>query len=248
MVGAGAYVTDPTLIGIWILDPTTGVRTRVRSSGYSPSWSPSGDRLAFEGGYQIYVMNADGTGARQLTSQGRNFKPAWHPDGNRILFDSNDLGASSSYSLWMVNADGTDAHRLCAQEPGESRGGAWRPDGLGYAFMDYIASSASYELLTRDTTDCAAVQLTTNSYHDTNPAYSPDGQWIAFTRMSSYPPQIWVMNSDGTDQRQLTQRGGDWATWSPDGSRVAFTRRDGRQSCAEQGVIWVIDVSSGMDS
>ena len=55
-----------------------------------PSWSPDGTKLAFasdrSGSWQVYVMNADGSGVVQLTSGGNHIQPAWSPDGSKIAF------------------------------------------------------------------------------------------------------------------------------------------------------------------
>jgi len=200
--------------------------------------------LAFEDNGQIFVMNSDGSDHRQLTTQGVNFYPAWHPDGRRITFDSNDLGTAPFYSTWIIDADGSNAHRLCAQQPAGDRQASWHPGGEKYVHMR--GAGLSEEIFAADTTGCTDQQLTVDALNDHDPVYSPAGDQVAFTRVADPPPaQIWIMNPDGTGQRQLTKYGGAWPTWSPDGRQIAFVREDGRQSCAEQGVIWVIDVHSG---
>jgi len=69
-------------------------------------------------------------------------------------------------------------------------------------------------------------RLTRDPAEEFDPAWSPDGTRIAFSRSDGHRYQIWVMNADGTDPVQITQ--GDSsasdAAWSPDGSRIAFTR------------------------
>lgn len=245
---AGAYVPDTSLAGLWVLEPVSGTKNRVRSTGYDPAWSPTGDMLAFEDNGQIFVMNSDGSNQRQLTAQGVNFYPAWHPDGNRITFDSNDMGASPFYSTWIIDADGANPRRLCPQQPVGDRQSSWHPAGIKYLHMRFVDASQSEEIFAADTTDCTDQPLTSNGYLARDPVYSPSGSQIAFTRIGDPPPaQIWIMNADGTGQRQLTQDGGSWPTWSPDGSQIAFTREDGRQSCVEQGVIWAVDVQSGVE-
>jgi Tol biopolymer transport system component len=69
-------------------------------------------------------------------------------------------------------------------------------------------------------------RLTRDPAEEFDPAWSPDGTKIAFSRSEGHRYQIWLMNPDGTDPVQLTH--GDSsasdAAWSPDGSRIAFTR------------------------
>jgi TolB protein len=73
------------------------------------------------------------------------------------------------------------------------------------------------------------VQLTTTSDREVFPAWSPDGQKIAFVRGERGPGQdIWLMNADGTGQKQLTFNGEQdiMPAWSPNGSNIAFVRVD----------------------
>jgi Tol biopolymer transport system component len=74
-------------------------------------------------------------------------------------------------------------------------------------------------------------RLTRDPAEEFDPAWSPDGTTIAFSRFTAGRYQIWVMNSDGSGARQLTHGDGaaSDAAWSPDGDRIAFTRC--RDSC-----------------
>ncbi len=107
-----------------------------------PAWSPDGTRIAFmsmEPGaagsnpeYEIYVVRANGTGVRRLTSAaGEDGWPAWSPDGGTIAFSSARSGRPSGdigplFEIWLMNADGSHQRRLSdvfGQFP------AWSPDG-----------------------------------------------------------------------------------------------------------------------
>ncbi len=72
-------------------------------------------------------MNADGSGARRLTT-GLASSPAWSPDGSRIAYDDHGAGA-----IWSIAADGSDAKRLALA----SGGARWAPDGRSIVFFSW---------------------------------------------------------------------------------------------------------------
>ena len=62
---------------------------------------------------------------------------------------------------------------------------------------------------------------------DEHPAWSPDGRKIAFVSYRDRNPEIYVMNADGSEQRNLTDNSAAdrHPSWSPDGNKIAFYRR-----------------------
>jgi TolB protein len=78
----------------------------------SPRWSPRGEKIAFMcrlGVNQVCLINPDGSGQQQLTSQGNNEDPAWSPDGRHIVFTSTRTGRRD---IFVMHADGTEQTRL----------------------------------------------------------------------------------------------------------------------------------------
>lgn len=77
-------------------------------------------RLIEPGQLEIFVMNADGSGKQQVTSnRASNFSPFFHPDGRRVIFSSNvetrGEGGRPSFHLYLVNDDGTGLERLTVE-------------------------------------------------------------------------------------------------------------------------------------
>ncbi len=217
----------------------------------SPAWSPDGRKIAFvvEKGVQrigIDVMNADGSGVRELTRHPEDDSPAWSPDGKEIAFvrwfevvltDGRLAGYSRIYVVNLADLE-VRPRPLVIRKCTDScydRDPAWSPDGRMIAITRegrprYLGSGLVIErswiyVLLADGT--RGRRLTHGPSQD--PAWSPDGRMIAFEGKGPDDPGgpthagISIMNADGTGVRRLTSWGFDPA-WSPDGRKIAFTR------------------------
>lgn len=188
--------------GIWVMDANGGNQqplTRPFTGDAWPTWSPDGRKIAFarfEGdGFQIYVMNADGTGAMRLITEGSNFEPVWSPDGRMIAFASDRDG---NREIYVMSSDGTgqanlSKHRALDTDPD------WSPDGRQIAFASNRDGDFDLYVMNADGGDVR--QLTDDSALEVEPAWSPDGSRIAFSldlpRLSGNLRQLHVMNISG---------------------------------------------------
>ena len=196
----------------------------------APAWSPDGRRIAFDsdrdGNWQIYVMNADGSGVTSLTdNDAPEGFPAWSPDGRRIAFESTRDG---NPELYVMNADGSGVTRLTFNNA-RDWSPAWSPDGRRIAFDSN--HDGNLEIYVMNADGSGVTRLTHNQTHDGTPAWSPDGRHIAFASGRDGNLEIYVMNADGSGVMRLTDNDAHDGTpaWSPDGRRIAFTsERDGK--------------------
>ncbi|HET7550075.1 MAG TPA: hypothetical protein VFK04_02220 [Gemmatimonadaceae bacterium] len=200
-----AFLSLPSdVIGIMNADGT-GVRLlpTPRNFDGNPVWSPDGSALAFRselpgpyGDYgRIFVINADGTGLRQVSPETADFtyddSPSWSPDGSRILFSRNGQG-------YTVNVDGTGLHSLGT----ECQYGAWSPDGSRVACTATVSANMDVYLVSADGTN--SFRLTTYADQDEGARWSPDGTRLVFMRLIDGHFQLVRINSDGTGEVQLT--------------------------------------------
>jgi len=190
----------------------------------SLAWSPDGRKLAFladsgpvldhlgRGGcgqycFQLYVLNSDGSGLRNLTSKlaaGRGFGPSlasdpvWSPDGRRIAFVRPD----TRFGVYVVNADGSGMRNLTPKPMRAAYAApAWSPDGRKIAFA--VARDGNSEIYLMDADGSGQRNLTRNLAYDGDPAWSPDGQKITFVSNRDGRYKVYLMNADGSGQRSL---------------------------------------------
>lgn len=192
----------------------------------------SGSRLLVvretsEGNPDIYLMSSTGAILQQLTTDaGYDLAPRWSPDGSRIAFLRTDKTVESR-RLYIMNADGTSERNLY---PGEVAD-ADLPNAPDWLDNDTLVfqrgSKRSSGLVKRSITTGEVTVLTTPGADsiDGSPSVSPDGSKIAFIRTKNVTSDMYVVNSDGTQEhRVLTDIGADPPAWSPDGTKLAFPR------------------------
>jgi Tol biopolymer transport system component len=196
-----------------------------------PSFSPDGKKIVFEsnrtGIYQIFSMDTNGEQQTQLTFSGAgttNYGGKYSPDGKSIAFASsrdNDTSVHIKYNdIYLMNTDGSNVKRLTTNMNNEA-GRAWSPDGKRMVFSAVIDSVAQLFVMNADGTNQTQITHSKGNPHpfspgalfpvfrgEVTPSWSPDGKRIAFASDRDLDYQIYTINPDGTNPKQITKTKG----------------------------------------
>jgi Tol biopolymer transport system component len=226
-------------MALYAMQPRSGDRLLLQyGTDQGASYSPDGTKIAFmnnyDGDYEICVMNADGSGVRQLTkNSATDTYPTWSPDGTEIAFASNRDG---DFDIWVMNADGSQQTNITNDNPWADDLPNWSPDGRFIAITTDRYGGISAELITPDGTTQATIGSV--QYATWFDSWSPDGKSLLVdsNREGDYDIYRYDITGDAPLQWDLLQAKivsddnavEGPAVWSPDGKQIALSsNRDG---------------------
>lgn len=262
---AGAKDSDSA--AAWDISNPPGDQVKIAIDTREGSWmsldiSPDGNQIVFDLLGDIFLLPAAGGEAVALTSgMAWEMQPRFSPDGSRIAFISDRDGADN---LWTMDLQGGDARQITKEDFRLVHNPAWSPDG------DYIAVRKHYtrmrslgagEIWLYHVAGGKGLQLVarkTDQKDINEPVFSPNGQFVYYSEDVTPGPHF-EYNRDphggiynikrldrhsGEVRRMAGGAGGAVRpTPSPDGTRLAFLRRVGKES-----VLYVKDLNSGVET
>lgn len=195
-----------------------GTDQQTLGPGLDPSWSPDGKRIAFVnsvgGQMDLFVMDADGGNVQRVTTTPERWEssPSFAPGGQRIVYSRVAYG--KPFAIGSIALDGSNYKRLAlGTEPEFSPGGKR---------IAYVADGIS--IMWRDGTGQRQLVGTSDERLVDGPSFSPDGKRVLYGWRVCDP---WCFETgadsvrrDGSDLHKVC--GADDATYSPDGSRLAY--------------------------
>jgi hypothetical protein len=221
------YVTDIKGRGARRLTHAAGAYP----NSLSPSFSPDSSRILWfkyggdPGSSGLWVMNADGSGQRQLTGDGGQ-DPVFSPSGAQIAYTLQGIaiaGADGAGSHVILGDQNATTINPFARHLEQNYEASWAPDASRLAFsrrvmtttVDQIESAIDVFAMNPDGSDLR--QLTsTPKMDEVDASYSPDGRMIAYYRRpegDDRQGEIWVMNADGSGQRRVALGANpEWST------------------------------------
>jgi len=208
------HTMDPSGANVRQLTTTSG-----QGRSTTGSYSRDGTRIVYvveqpRGGSNIWIMNADGTGAQQLTdTPDRDTSPEFSPDGTKIVFDSNRDGQRNIY---VMDVDGTNRVQLTTGSINFDP--SFSPDGSKIVFASTrFSGGGRQDVWLMDATGQGSGLVHVTAARSFillgQPQFSSDGTWIVFSgqeQVAFADSDIWRVRPDGTGlQKVLAQTGED---------------------------------------
>jgi dipeptidyl aminopeptidase/acylaminoacyl peptidase len=239
---------DQYLSHIWVVD-TAGGEPRRFTTGpmrdMRPRWSPQGTHLAFvserdaKSKAQLYVMPADGGEPSRLTDFPNGVgNYVWSPDGSRLAFGSRVGG-------WQE--PDSEEERRKSKPARVITTLKYKMNGEGFTYDRrphlFVVSAAGGD----------PQQLTDGDFADTDPAWSPDGRYLAFVsarhadRDYDNAADIWIVPADGGEPRRLTDTAGPVSlpAFSPDGRCIAYLGHRYRHDAGRNKRVFTLPFAGG---
>jgi dipeptidyl aminopeptidase/acylaminoacyl peptidase len=251
-ITATSLKDDKSETRIWMIPYAGGDPIALTATGFSsehPRWSPDGKFIAFlserkdaegnESKAQVYLLNRLGGEAQRLTDTVQEVNDfAWSPDGKHLVLILKDPSPEELEAAASKDKDGVGAAAGAPSKKSKAQG-PWVIDRLLFKSdtVGYLDRRRTH-LYVFDVASKSLTQVSSGDYDDSNPAWSPDGKFLAFASNrakpdpdASYASTIWVVAADNTDKgaslRQVTtEKGGDHnPSWSLDGKWITYSTR-----------------------
>jgi TolB protein len=187
-----------------------------KGSNSAPAWSPDGKTIAVvlsvEGGSQIYLINADGSGPRRRISHSNSIdtEPRYSADGQWLYFTS-DRGGSPQ--IYRMSATGGEPQRVTFEG---SYNVTPRPSPDGRVLAYVTRNGGRFQVALLDLSN-RQVQVITDSDRDESPSFAPNGRMILLATVTGGRGVLAAVSSDGRIKQRLPYAGGDVRepSWGP---------------------------------
>ena len=177
-----------------------------RGTNYSADWSPEGDRVVYtstkSGNAEIYLLNMKTGKEKRLTfNRIIDTSPYWSPNAREIVFTSQRSGTPQIY---IMDAEGTNIRRITFEGTYHDSP-SWSPEGTRIAYVSRV--EYRFDIYVYNLKSNSIIKLTENAGRNENPSWSPDGRHLVFSSTRGGDYQLYLMDYDGSNVRQITFKG-----------------------------------------
>ncbi len=197
----GADILISNIFAGTMESPTKGI-----GQNYLPVFSPDGTRLAFtsnrDGNNEIYVIDRDGSNVMRVTNNPAiDVTPTWSPTGTQIAFTSERRGQPQ---IFVVNVDGTGLRQITFESYADRP--TWSPPP--YNEIAFAARTGpGFDIKILGIASGETRQITFGEGSNESPAWAPNGRHLAFMSTRAGRSQVFTVDRDGRNLRQITRDG-----------------------------------------
>ena len=211
-LGSRLFAMNADGTGVRALAPSVRLETdsspRHHSGTRPPVWSPDGSWIAFVG----HDEDVDG----EQAGKERHFLYTVRPDGSSFT----RVFQTQQYGLLQWSPDSSLLAFVASESEEDQDSGAvlytGRPDGTGVTRISHVSVDSPSD----------DIHNMSVSSIDHQTRWSPDGAWLAFARIDQGEPGVYVVRSDGTDERLVVRGHGGPVSWSSDGTELYIAGMD----------------------
>ena len=217
--------------GVYVVDTAASSIALVKEGeGIGVTWSPDDQWLAFSALQSIYKIRTTGDSLTRLTGALGAVRPAWSPYGDSIVF--------VRYGLWILDLGSSTEQQILSGADFPS----WYSDARRVLFLNNLPSSSGDIIYSFDSYECSTGNVMTQYAFSSKAScgycsVNRDGNAIVFAiKFYGKRAEVWKADLSFGTSAQLTDDGGDYPAWSPDGMRIVYTRTQ-----KGDGGLWIMN-------